>query len=482
MCVFNRGRAPPSPQFSVYGLTVPITPTIKILGIMFDRSLSFKFHISTTIMKIKGILSRVLASLGRDYGLNARNAITIYESLILTIINYGFYLWANRKYPIYIEKRILSIQRAFCLAALRAFPSTAGCVLDAILNLTPLDLYLKLKAEIALTRICGSSSNLNIAITRPPRAPHLPYPPTCPCIVYQRWDSSLTSVYSNIIFVDGSARMGCGGCGIVYFNNSTISHSTSLFIPFTISSAEAEALAIYTAIQNVTSSQINSPTLIVSDSKTALDQLSRLSPNIPCIVNIIHTLASSSSNQLISFSWAGKSLGLEGLRLADSLARSATPNNSSIIRPRPSIFTAVSILRSEMRILWEESYEKDRVGAYFKRIFPSIASVRASSAFASLNHISRNIIAIVTGYSNLRAHLHLIGRHISPMCRFCAREPETFRHLIFHCPPCRRDARSLLDSLPPNSLSNFPDIPLLLSNRATITRLNDFINSLNITI
>ena len=126
----------------------------------------------------------------------------------------------------------------------------------------------------------------------------------------------------------------------------------SFFIPFATSPIEAEALAVYLASQYISTSFSQLSSLIVSDSKTTLDMLVNMNNMVPCLASLICTESSKPVDQRISFSWASKSIAHEGATHADSLARTANPRNSGIIRPTPSINTIKSLLKKDLHAQW----------------------------------------------------------------------------------------------------------------------------------
>ena len=77
----------------------------------------------------------------------------------------------------------------------------------------------------------------------------------------------------------------------------------------------------------------------------------------------------------------------------------------------------------------------------------------------------RRLIELITGHSNLNYVQHKIDPvNVSPLCRFCEEEDETFAHLLNECPCFISYLKDILHNVPiilkhypgqPNNYLNF---------------------------
>ena len=78
------------------------------------------------------------------------------------------------------------------------------------------------------------------------------------------------------------------------------------------------------------------------------------------------------------------------------------------------------------------------------------------------------LIQAITGQNNLNYLNNLITTKISPLCRFCEEEDETFEHLLLECVvfnQARRDIfkmQSILDKWTPKAMLKFIHLPDIL--------------------
>ena len=89
---FHKRRAVPSINLSMNNIPIDIVPHFNYLGIILDKHLSWKTHITMVtgkLSKINGILNRL------KYIYPTHILLTIYKSLFVPHINYGSLVWGQ---------------------------------------------------------------------------------------------------------------------------------------------------------------------------------------------------------------------------------------------------------------------------------------------------------------------------------------------------------------------------------------------------
>ena len=80
----NRAASKPMPAVTSDGAVVEQTSHLRYLGIHFDRMLTYRKHVETTALKCKKGLNAMAAK-----GLEQRHLFLLYQSMVLSAIDYG---------------------------------------------------------------------------------------------------------------------------------------------------------------------------------------------------------------------------------------------------------------------------------------------------------------------------------------------------------------------------------------------------------
>jgi len=87
--LFTRSSQKPSVKLDIQGRTVKIENSAKFLGVIFDRQLTWYQHIDYFVSKCNKRLNLMRAVSGARWGATHRSLITIYRTLIRSILDYG---------------------------------------------------------------------------------------------------------------------------------------------------------------------------------------------------------------------------------------------------------------------------------------------------------------------------------------------------------------------------------------------------------
>lgn len=99
----NTKRIPNIP-LTVQGNTIEIKDTVKYLGILFDKKLTWEKHIRYITQKATNCSRALFPLLNRKSVLNIKNKIMLYRMCIRPILTYGCQAWFKRTAKTHVKK------------------------------------------------------------------------------------------------------------------------------------------------------------------------------------------------------------------------------------------------------------------------------------------------------------------------------------------------------------------------------------------
>lgn len=105
--IFPFNKSPkriPSNTLTINGTTIPLQDSIKYLGLVLDKKLTFKHHILQTCDKALKCGRALLPLLNRKSQLNGNNKLLLYKMCIRPIMTYGCQVWFPRSAKTYLKK------------------------------------------------------------------------------------------------------------------------------------------------------------------------------------------------------------------------------------------------------------------------------------------------------------------------------------------------------------------------------------------
>ena len=87
--IFSRREDQPMDQFRIDGSSLQWQQQVKFLGMVFDERLTWRAHIDFVINKCKKRLNLMRCIGGTNWGANKSTQLTIYKTLIRSVIDYG---------------------------------------------------------------------------------------------------------------------------------------------------------------------------------------------------------------------------------------------------------------------------------------------------------------------------------------------------------------------------------------------------------
>ena len=137
----------------------------------------------------------------------------------------------------------------------------------------------------------------------------------------------------------------------------------------------------------------------------------------------------------LSIMWVKAHIGHKGNERADEEAKAAAklPVIYDGIQA-PHTYTK-KILWDYTYALWKHDWINDSTCRMSKLFLPEPNKSKSKQLMALSRGQMRRLIEIITGHNNLNYFQNkLYPLDVSPMCRFCEEEDESFEHLLNECP------------------------------------------------
>ncbi|CAF4924610.1 unnamed protein product [Rotaria socialis] len=221
----------------------------------------------------------------------------------------------------------------------------------------------------------------------------------------------------------------------------------------------AELVAIIKALRYI-NLQYSTSFVIYSDSRSALEAITKNIPNHPLICEIQRWIVLlNSNNKAISLCWVPAHVRIEGNELADQLAREAT--NLHISNRAIPASDYIPIIKSTIYSQWQHKWEETPQSNKLRQIKETVKRWSVSSS--QIRRWETVLTRLRIGHTRI-THGHLMtNSREQPNCDTC-HVPLTVPHILLSCTLYNNDRKQFFPSLTTSSLLN--DI---LSDDSTIT-------------
>jgi len=499
---------------SINNRSVKTDNKAKFLGLIFDSKLNWNEQIKYLEQKCKKRLQLMRAVAGNSWGANKRALLTIYRSLIRSIIDYGSIAYNSASDS--SKKKLDIIQHKALRIACGAFCSTAAAALQVETGELPLDLRrsqqeLKYAVKVKATdghpaksitefhwttlskkfnsgnlplycRTLEYFSECNSEVVKSPALPEDPpwhykncnvdvslihsvskheNPELLRSLAYEKIESCKGSVH---IYTDASKTLENRTSAAFCVPDLHTERTVRLTDNVTIFAAELTAikLALLWVINTV-----DEDVCIFSDSYSSLQAIaSGRSTCRPNLLTDVISLVSKYSRNVI-FIWLPSHVGIKGNELADKLANVATVNPIVDVDIGLELLEAYNLVDRYIVGKWQHSWDRECTGSHLRIIEKSVST--KLKYFHSSRHREVVITRLRLGKCRLNAYLHQIGKHADGLCQSCCK-PETVNHFLTECPH-NETCSAVLAAC--NNLKLSPTIDIILSD----SRLHDVILS-----
>jgi ribonuclease HI len=453
---FTKGKPRSSlKRITLHGKEIKQVDNTKYLGLHMDATLSWNSHIEKVINKGRRALWASKAMISRNWGLNPRQALWLYQQIILPRITYGSIVWWQKAQTATNAKKLQSFQRQALMIVTGAMRTTPSAALEALLNVSPLDIKIKTSAIAGCYRLKKAGTWRNDSCVTPHRAIEnvlnsltadgaddscrrkWKFKKSYTTIINERnnWSYSLNIINNPYCwFSDGSKKDNRAAYGI---HNPFAGISKSFRISDHATIMQAELKGIEECACECLDMELSGKTItILTDSQAALKALRKASIDSHTVWNCASKLDSLAANNQVKIAWIPGHRGLEGNEKADELANLGIDKTSvDAVVPVAGTLLQNKITnweRKEVMKTWSINKQNLRHSNVFIKGFEE----RKSKFLLNSSRKSiRVLVGILTGHGCLNKFLKIIGKTQDDKCRFCKVDgiKEDMMHLLKDC-------------------------------------------------
>ena len=448
---------------------IPISQTVKFLGLVFDTHLNWKAHVAYIKGKCKNALNLMKKLSHTTWGADRSTLMMIYKATVLSILDYGCQIYGSAsEATLKILDPIHNEGLRLCSGAFRSSPCNSLQVESGEL---PLNLHRDLITIRSAVRIQASDSptkalfeqrdifinnhtpsfpirasrlleDMNIEINIP-QTVNLPPPwlmheiKICTELNYLTKKSNDTTDHYKqhtlqhiskkpphyAIYTDGSkSSTGVGYAAI------SVDEKIQFSLPKTATIFTAELCAILDAIKFARKLP-SQKFIIYTDSKSSIEALKNFNPKNSLVQEIKYTLHKHyEAGRNIELCWIPSHVGVKGNEDADRAAKAATTMTQSNIKI--PINDYMPMIKSSLMNKWQISWDNENINK-LKEIKPNVGFWQTS--LQKERHMSVILSRLRIGHTKF-THGYLMNTPHDPIptCREC-NTIVTVKHILCDC-------------------------------------------------
>ena len=485
----------------LYGRNIQFVKEFKYLGLYFDTSLTWTRHIKEVKEALQSKINILKAINGVEWGADRHTIIMLYKTIILSKIAYGCQLYSSAANSSFTPLK--SIQNKCLRIATGALKCSKIPILEVESNVYPLHMFfLKQMFHTASTILSTTNHPLQIIINDFHRYITAPYHPfstrthlmaleySIPLdLIEQRepidtnnWEEYKNDIHINShiykyecplkvlqesriiinnfpalepFYTDGSKigeKVGSGIFSRLCSKAHRIPNGYSIF--------DAEAYAILSAINFIVKEQI--PSVIFSDSQSALKSIKSGTSNHPIIIDICNNIIKA--NFKICIAWIPSHIGIKGNEKADLWAKQSLRYHQITITPI-SQNTIKRMITNLINKKWQQVYDTQNYNEKVKRF---IGNFKTESRKIRREEIA--LCRIRTGKTLLTHTIPIINNVYPPICDDCD-EILSIDHILINCLTHYRERREICKYFNENDMLPITRYKLLQDNEELIDLL-----------
>ncbi|XP_069361305.1 uncharacterized protein [Maniola hyperantus] len=429
-----------TPNLHMGNSRINLVEEIKLLGLIIDRRLTFKPHISAICKKTADIYKQLACAAKVTWGLNREITRTIYVAVIEPIVLYAASAWYPATELEMVKSQLDALQRGFAQKICRAYRTVSLTSALVLSGLLPLDLRIQEAANLFMAKKSWSRDYLpperdlenNVKHINQPHPSHLT---TIKYTILESLDQNSQDshhITGPHIYTDGSKLEGKVGAALTWWEEGReIKHALYTLDP-ACTVFQAELYALHRAVLLAKQSEL--PVVnIMSDSRSSLELLENPKTTHPLARKILDNLREiHQDNRDVRLFWIRAHIGTPGNERADELAKAAsqrinsTPNYSKI----PLSYVKRKIREESVR-KWQDRYSTSQTGRVTKIFFPDVANAYSTVRKIKITPL---LCQAFTGHGGIAEYLHRFKLRDSPGCE-CDRDiSESVEHIILDCP------------------------------------------------
>ncbi|KAH7963847.1 hypothetical protein HPB52_023720 [Rhipicephalus sanguineus] len=425
--------------------TVRLNPTdrslaykdsLRILGVVFDRRLSFFAHADHLREKTEALVAKlgILAHMQGGH-LRPMQKVRLYRSVILPAITYASPVWWDELRPdCRLRSRLVSLQRTVLITLLGAYRTTRTTALQVLMRAPPITLELaRCNAEYHLL-IGRKPVRFGDVILHPDRVLYAPdawsdHPAErlrFPFSRLSRQDAkTLATTPGTHIYTDGSYSSRCAGAAFVVLRSQARIGAVGRYKVKDATSAYcAEIVALTEALLHVRAHEYSAVVNVYTDCLSALQSIAQCRTSDPRIWDIKNLLREISQSATITLYHVPGHSGIFGNELANFLATRAALMGT----PRQVLLTpraANKALCLQQLHLWAAEWQARDNDTALARWVPRIQDI--PSWFPP----NRALVTDIGHYLyDCRATAHIAERIVPRLHYIDRRYPELLRHPV----------------------------------------------------
>jgi hypothetical protein len=149
----NRRKIEGSGPLILHDKELQMLDEVKYLGVILDSILNWNQHLQKIIRKKQTTFAVVICTYGKTWGLRPNMVHWLYTRVIRPSMFHGDLVWWSKVMQTITKTQSGRKQRMACLAIMGAMKSTPTAAMEALLNLTPLNLLIMVEARMALYKL-----------------------------------------------------------------------------------------------------------------------------------------------------------------------------------------------------------------------------------------------------------------------------------------------------------------------------------------
>lgn len=475
--IFTRKRKTliDNPVLKLNNQEIPFKTSVRYLGVILDKSLTFREHVETKLKAAKFKTHLVRNAIGKFWGPCPAQMRWIYTSIIRPSITYGCLVWGRATKHKYFLQKAEKLQRSALMPMAPVRTHSPTIAMEVIAFVPPLDLFIESEVVLAFKRvknlidtsITETSRNsltshlvLAVKLEEESGTKDIPSEVIPPQVSWKQSWKTVLEPFDPILngepnmigaYTDGSKIGGLAGAGVVI----TLDDEIGRQIPYktfsehlgSMSSVfQAEVYAIIMAITEL-EAELQDPSSpvrrsgevkVISDSRSALLAINSPIVKSSLVSECILRLHRLSQSRLVTLHWIRAHQGHAGNELADTKAKVG----AQWIRPGVEPILPVAktwIKRSLKRFVcekWKDRWRSVAKARQTKIFFDGPQEQKSKEILRWNREKYGEFFRWITGHNFLKRHNHLLNPEIfpDPTCRACGEDEETSSHLLLDCP------------------------------------------------
>jgi Reverse transcriptase (RNA-dependent DNA polymerase) len=140
-------------DIKLFGKIIPQAHQVKYLGVLLDCNLRWNLHVKQAVDKANKTLWAIRSMVSRNWGVNPKRMMWVYQQIILPRLTYGSVVFWHKLDGTDIRNKLNSIQGKCLRMVTGAMKTTPIMALEAMLDVFPLDIRIKMTAIKTAARL-----------------------------------------------------------------------------------------------------------------------------------------------------------------------------------------------------------------------------------------------------------------------------------------------------------------------------------------